>query len=150
MSDKYVMVPVELIDSFPEINPNNYSHDEVCDLNAWGCDLVLAAIAAAPKAEPQPSDGAKDAATVKDSLTAGKAQMERDSAELRRLCAERDQLKAENERLYYQLGHSEACHRLELGNSDTMRKQLAEARELLTGRQSFRQAEIDAWLEANP
>lgn len=34
------------------------------------------------------------AATVKDSLTAGKAQMARDSAELRRLCAERDQLKA--------------------------------------------------------
>lgn len=34
------------------------------------------------------------AATVKESLTAGKAQMARDSAELRRLCAERDQLKA--------------------------------------------------------
>ncbi len=34
------------------------------------------------------------AATVKDSLTVGKAQMARDSAELRRLCAERDKLKA--------------------------------------------------------
>ena len=52
----YVMVPVEMIDSFPEINPNNYSHDQVCDLNAWGCDLVLAALAAAPKAECTNSD----------------------------------------------------------------------------------------------
>jgi len=34
------------------------------------------------------------AATVKDSLTVWKAQMARDSAELRRLCAERDKLKA--------------------------------------------------------
>lgn len=52
----WMLVPADLIDNFPEINPNNYDHDQVCDLNDWGCDLVLAAIAA-----PQPSDDAKDA-----------------------------------------------------------------------------------------
>ena len=54
------------------------------------------------------------AATVKESLTAGKAQMARDSAELRRLCAERDKLKTEL-----------ALER------DALRKQLDEVRGLL-------------------
>lgn len=38
----YVLVPVELIDAFPEINPSNYDHDDACRLNAWGCELVTA------------------------------------------------------------------------------------------------------------
>lgn len=40
----YVMVPVDLLDKFPELNEFNYSHDDVCELNAWGIDLVLSAI----------------------------------------------------------------------------------------------------------
>jgi len=43
------LVPVEILDRFPEINQNNYNHDDVCNLNAWGVELVLAA---APKAKP--------------------------------------------------------------------------------------------------
>lgn len=39
----YVLVPVELIDAFPEINPSNYGHDDACELNAWACELVTAA-----------------------------------------------------------------------------------------------------------
>ena len=39
----YVMVPVDLLDRFPELNEFNYSHDDVCELNAWGIDLVLSA-----------------------------------------------------------------------------------------------------------
>lgn len=39
----YVMVPVDLLDRFPELNELNYSHDGVCELNAWGIDLVLSA-----------------------------------------------------------------------------------------------------------
>jgi hypothetical protein len=31
-----------IIDQFPEINPSNYDHDDVCRLNAWGIELVLA------------------------------------------------------------------------------------------------------------
>lgn len=42
------LVPSALIDAFPEINPSNYGHDDVCALNAWGVELVLAA---APKPE---------------------------------------------------------------------------------------------------
>ena len=43
------LVPVEILDRFPEINQNNYNHDDVCNLNAWGVELVLAA---APEAKP--------------------------------------------------------------------------------------------------
>ena len=43
------LVPVEILDRFPEINKNNYNHDDVCNLNAWGVELVLAA---APEAKP--------------------------------------------------------------------------------------------------
>ena len=39
----FVMVPVELLDRFPELNEFNYSHDDVCELNAWGVELVLSA-----------------------------------------------------------------------------------------------------------
>jgi hypothetical protein len=28
----------ELVERFPEINPSNYDHDDVCALNAWGCE----------------------------------------------------------------------------------------------------------------
>lgn len=37
------MVPTEIIDRFPEINVSNYDHEQVCWLNAWGVELVLAA-----------------------------------------------------------------------------------------------------------
>ena len=39
----FVMVPVELLDRLPELNEFNYSHDDVCELNAWGVELVLSA-----------------------------------------------------------------------------------------------------------
>ena len=37
----WVLVPREIFNSFPEINVNNYSHDDVCKLNAWGCEMLL-------------------------------------------------------------------------------------------------------------
>lgn len=43
----YALVPLEILDRFPEINPSNYDHDDACALNAWGVELVLSA-------EPQP------------------------------------------------------------------------------------------------
>lgn len=39
--DGLVMVPKEVLDRFPEINPSNYDHNDVCALNAWGVELVL-------------------------------------------------------------------------------------------------------------
>lgn len=42
----FTLVAIDRLTSFPEINPNNYDHDDVCNLNAWGVELVLAA---APK-----------------------------------------------------------------------------------------------------
>ena len=39
--DGYSLVSNEILDRFPEINPSNYDHDGVCDLNAWGVELVL-------------------------------------------------------------------------------------------------------------
>ena len=65
-------------------------------------------------------------ATVKESLPAGKAQMARDSAELRRLCAERDRLKESHKYL------SDAIER-GLAEDLKLRTQLDEARELLSG-----------------
>jgi len=47
----YVVVPVEIVSRFPEINPSNYGPDEVDALNAWGIEL---AAAAAPKASHDP------------------------------------------------------------------------------------------------
>ena len=44
--EEWQMVPTEIIKRFPEINPSNYNHDDVCALNDWGVELVLAA---APK-----------------------------------------------------------------------------------------------------
>ncbi|AYC20080.1 hypothetical protein DZA65_03205 [Dickeya dianthicola] len=41
--DDCVPVPLEIIDRFPEINVVNYNHGDVCALNSWGCELVLAA-----------------------------------------------------------------------------------------------------------
>ncbi len=43
-----MLVSSEILDRFPEINPSNYDHDNACNLNAWGVELVLAA---APKGE---------------------------------------------------------------------------------------------------
>lgn len=44
------MIPVEILDRFPEINPSNYGHDDVCNLNSWGVEVVLAATE--PKDKP--------------------------------------------------------------------------------------------------
>lgn len=38
----YVLVPKEILDRFPEINPSNYAHEDACNLNEWGIELVLA------------------------------------------------------------------------------------------------------------
>ena len=38
-----VLVPIEIIDRFPQLNPSNYDHEGVCYLNAWGVELVLSA-----------------------------------------------------------------------------------------------------------
>ena len=47
----YAIVPVEILDRFPEINPSNYDHDNACALNAWGVELVLAAAPTPPSTE---------------------------------------------------------------------------------------------------
>lgn len=39
----YALVPIEVLDRFPEINPSNYDHSDACKLNAWGVELVNAA-----------------------------------------------------------------------------------------------------------
>lgn len=44
----WVLIPKEILDRFPETDPRNYDHDDVCSLNDWGVELVLAAI---PKGE---------------------------------------------------------------------------------------------------
>ena len=58
---KCKLVPVELIDRFPEINPNNYNHDDARTLNAWGVELVLAAVdAPAVQGKPAPQSPPDD------------------------------------------------------------------------------------------
>ena len=47
----YVLVPVEIIDRFQELNPSNYDHDDVCALNAWAVELVLSAAPTPPVSE---------------------------------------------------------------------------------------------------
>ncbi len=47
----YALVPVEILDRFPEINPSNYDHDGACALNAWGVELVLSAAPTTPVSE---------------------------------------------------------------------------------------------------
>lgn len=44
----FYLVPREIIDQFPEINVNNYDHDDACALNAWGCQVVTYANPALP------------------------------------------------------------------------------------------------------
>lgn len=39
----YYLVPREIVDRFPEINPVNYDHDDACALNAWGVEVVTSA-----------------------------------------------------------------------------------------------------------
>lgn len=49
----YKLVPSEIIDRLPEINASNYGHDDVCDLNAWSVEIVLAAVDA-PDVQGEP------------------------------------------------------------------------------------------------
>ncbi len=48
MDKQYKLVPVEILDRFPELNMSNYGPDDVDALNAWGIELVLAAAPAKP------------------------------------------------------------------------------------------------------
>lgn len=54
----FYLVPREIIDEFPEINVNNYDHDDACALNSWGCEVVTNANPAGgpaiPSADRQP------------------------------------------------------------------------------------------------
>ena len=45
------LVPAEILDRFQELNPSNYDHDDVCALNAWAVELVLAAAPTPPLTE---------------------------------------------------------------------------------------------------
>ena len=47
------LVPAEILDRFQELNPSNYDHDDVCALNAWAVELVLAAAPTPPVSEAQ-------------------------------------------------------------------------------------------------
>jgi hypothetical protein len=51
--DGWRWVPAKLLDKFPEINTSNYDHDDACELNAWGIEVVLAAQNAAPQPQPK-------------------------------------------------------------------------------------------------
>jgi hypothetical protein len=48
------LVPTEILDRFPELNPSNYDHDDACAINAWGVELVLAATVPAPVQAGEP------------------------------------------------------------------------------------------------
>ena len=48
-AEGWVMVPAEIVNRFPEINPSNYDHGDACALNDWGVELVLAATPSAPQ-----------------------------------------------------------------------------------------------------
>ena len=68
----WVMVPRSLIDAFPEINPSNYNHDDACDLNRWGCEVVTTAVAA-PQPVAQPGEQAQQAI---DALVCAKSSLD--------------------------------------------------------------------------
>lgn len=53
-TEQWAVVPRDVLDRFPEINPSNYDHDDACRLNAWGVELVLAA-APQPEQAQQPA-----------------------------------------------------------------------------------------------
>ncbi len=38
--DGWKLVPVDLIERFPEINPNNYGDAEVKAINDWGIEVI--------------------------------------------------------------------------------------------------------------
>lgn len=40
------LIPSDLLERFPEINPRNYDSDDVATLNQWGIDVVLTAVRA--------------------------------------------------------------------------------------------------------
>lgn len=44
-------VPAEILDRFQELNPSNYDHDDVCAMNAWAVELVLATAPTPPVSE---------------------------------------------------------------------------------------------------
>lgn len=46
--DGYSLVPTEILNRFPELNPSNYDHDDACAVNAWGVEVVLAATPTPP------------------------------------------------------------------------------------------------------
>lgn len=48
----------ELLESSPELNPSNYNHDDVCELNAKVIEAVLAIRTAVAATEPR--DAGKD------------------------------------------------------------------------------------------
>lgn len=48
MTEHCKLVPVELLDRFPEINPSNYGPDDVEALNAWGIEVALSAVPEQP------------------------------------------------------------------------------------------------------
>ena len=64
-AEGWVMVPVEIVDRFPEINTSNYDHDDACALNAWGVELVLAARPSAPTAVEPVQDRLTTPATMR-------------------------------------------------------------------------------------
>lgn len=72
--DGMTLVPTEILDRFPEINPSNYDHDDVCELNSWGVELVLAATPATPVQPEVPT------------VDAGQGERERFEIELRKQC----------------------------------------------------------------
>jgi hypothetical protein len=69
--DGWRWVPAKLLDKFPEINTSNYDHDDACELNAWGIEVVLAAQNAAP--QPQPKQEPKMHSITADPHRANKA-----------------------------------------------------------------------------
>lgn len=46
--DGYVLVPIEIISKFPELNLSNYSYEDIVNINEWGIEVCQAA--------PQPTD----------------------------------------------------------------------------------------------
>jgi hypothetical protein len=82
----WVMVPKEILDRFPEINPSNYDHDDACALNDWGVEVVLSAAPTQPttRAGFYAADMATAAAEAfEKGREAGLAEAEKDAARYR-------------------------------------------------------------------
>jgi hypothetical protein len=63
----FYLVPREIIDQFPEININNYDHDDACAVNAWGCEVVTNA---------NPAFGPSDTSTASTAQTPATSNVE--------------------------------------------------------------------------